>query len=209
MGRRKLITDKKLLEVARNVFLQKGATASTKDIAARAGISEAAIYQRYPTKAGLFLAAMMPPIADVDAIIAAAADKDTPQRGLSAIGHRMLDYFRRLIPVALQLLTHPEIGVEDFLPHYKAAPPQALIDGVTKYLSQLEARGEIRKGDHRATAALLVSAIHSLPLFELLKMHGSSDLGHAVDFFVQSLWLGLQPVKERKIITRRKRWKYA
>jgi AcrR family transcriptional regulator len=198
MGRRKVISDKKLLELAREVFLQEGALGSTKEIAVRAGISEAAIFRRYPTKASLFLAAMMPPVVDVDAIIGAAADSDTPERGLSVIGHRMLEYFRGLIPIALQLLTHPDIGVEDFAPHFKSAPPQALMDGLAKYLSQLEAGGEIRKGNHHATAALFVSAIHSLPLFELLNMHGGSDLGHAVDVFIQSLWLGLQPMKDRK-----------
>ena len=70
MGRPKIIDDDALLAHARVVFLERGAYGSTKDIAKRAGISESAIFQRFPTKAELFLAAMLPPQVDVSAIVA-------------------------------------------------------------------------------------------------------------------------------------------
>ena len=44
MGRRKLVEDDELLAVAREVFVEKGIAASTREIAHRAGISEAVIY---------------------------------------------------------------------------------------------------------------------------------------------------------------------
>jgi AcrR family transcriptional regulator len=52
MGRRKLVEDDELLAVARGVFVEKGIAASTREIARRAGISEAVIYQRHPTNCG-------------------------------------------------------------------------------------------------------------------------------------------------------------
>jgi Bacterial regulatory proteins, tetR family len=60
MGRRKLIEDHDLLAVARDVFVKRGFAASTREIARRAGISEAIIYQRHATKVHLFFAAMVP-----------------------------------------------------------------------------------------------------------------------------------------------------
>ena len=54
MGRPKLIEDEELLSAAREVFVEKGIGASTREIAAKAGISEAVIFQRHDTKADLF-----------------------------------------------------------------------------------------------------------------------------------------------------------
>jgi AcrR family transcriptional regulator len=68
MGRRKLVEDDALLAVAREAFVERGIAARSRDIARRAGISEAVISQRYPTKAHLFFAAMAPPASNVAAL---------------------------------------------------------------------------------------------------------------------------------------------
>jgi AcrR family transcriptional regulator len=79
MGRRKLVEDDALLAVAREAFVERGIAASTRDIARRAGISEAVIYQRHPTKADLFFAAMVPRALNVEDLFSAPAnDLSTP-----------------------------------------------------------------------------------------------------------------------------------
>jgi hypothetical protein len=65
MGRHKLSEDDVLLAVAREAFVERRIVASSRDIARRAGISEAVVYQRHPTKAHLFFAAMVPPASAV------------------------------------------------------------------------------------------------------------------------------------------------
>ena len=74
MERRKLVEDDEFLAVAREVFVEKGIAASTREIAHRAGISEAVIYQRHPTKAHLFFAAMVPPALNVEDLLSITAD---------------------------------------------------------------------------------------------------------------------------------------
>ena len=85
MGRRKRIEDEELLAVARGVFVKQGFAASTREIARRAGISESVIYQRHPTKAHLFFAAMVPPALNVEALLSASAD----DRGVRSASRRL------------------------------------------------------------------------------------------------------------------------
>ena len=101
MGRKKVIDDETLLEHARAVFLERGAFGSTRDIAERAGISEAAIFKRYPTKVGLFLAALMPQQEDVSSVI--ASEVDDTREALVQTGYRLLKHFRKIIPTVMHL----------------------------------------------------------------------------------------------------------
>ena len=95
MGRRKLVEDDELLAVAREAFVEKGIAASTREIARRAGISEAVIYQRHPTKAHLFFAAMVPPASNVEDLLSAPADDLSVLEQLEEIALGMMEYFER------------------------------------------------------------------------------------------------------------------
>jgi AcrR family transcriptional regulator len=48
------IDDATILTAARALFLEKGPGATTKEVAAHAGVSEGLLFQRYKTKADLF-----------------------------------------------------------------------------------------------------------------------------------------------------------
>ncbi len=196
MGRRKIIGDEQLLLHARDVFLKGGASGSTKEIARRAGISEATLFQRFPTKAALFLAAMVPPEVDVEGIVQAPTKRTDPRGALTEIGRRMLAYFRSLIPTVMHLMTNASIGMADVTAHFQRMPEHALAGALATYLRDAEARGKIKVHDPMAAASLLVSAIHSLAVFELMEMHGGQDMEHAVEPFVKALWNGLDPKRQ-------------
>jgi len=193
MGRRKVIEDEQVLRHAREVFLEGGAFGSTKEIARRAGISEATLFQRFPTKAALFLAAMVPPEVDVEGIVHAPTKRADPKGALTEIGGRMLAYFRSLIPTVMHLMTHPSIRMSDVTAHFHETPEQVLAEALSTYLRDAEARGKMHAPNPMATANLLVSAIHSLAVFELMEIHAGQDLEHAIEHFVGALWSGLDP----------------
>jgi len=196
MGRRKIIGDEQLLLCARDVFLKGGASGSTKEIARRAGISEATLFQRFPTKAALFLAAMVPPEVDVEGIVQAPTKRTDPRGALTEIGRRMLAYFRSLIPTVMHLMTNASISMADVTAHFQGMPEHALAGALATYLRDAEARGKVKVHDPMAAASLLVSAIHSLAVFELMEMHGGQDMEHAVEPFVKALWNGLDPKRQ-------------
>lgn len=192
MGRKKVIDDETLLVHARSVFLQRGAFGSTKEIAERAGISEAAIFKRFPTKAELFVAALMPPEVDIASII--ADDIEDPREALVATGLQLLDYFREVIPTAMHLMTNPAISMKDIAGHFGPdSADEKINNALAAFLEQRAARGQLKVDVPMASAGLFTSAVHSLALYEMMELHGGVDMAHAVPHFVEALWSGLAP----------------
>jgi AcrR family transcriptional regulator len=193
MSRPKRIQDEELLRIARTVFVLDGAHGSTREIAQRAGISEAALFKRYPTKAELFLAAMMPPNIDVDALIGIAEAVDDPLESLFVLAERMLDYFREAIPVIRQLTLNPLIDLEAVRRRFGVGPEERLAGAIPGYLARQAARGRLVCPDPGAAALLLIAAVHSLALFELMSLHAPRHGPAAVRGMVRILWRGLAP----------------
>ena len=191
MGRRKRVADADLLAVAREVFVEKGIAVSTREIARRAGISEAVIYQRHPTKAHLFFAAMVPPALNVEDLLAAPERSVVEQ--LEGIALGMMRYFREVVPILLQLVTHPAFDVEQFAQRHPDSPFGRMHLGLLQYLESQRARGRI-VAEHVGPAALtLFAALHSLALLERLGVHGGPFEDAVIRAMVRALWTGLAP----------------
>ncbi|HTX50333.1 MAG TPA: TetR/AcrR family transcriptional regulator [Caulobacteraceae bacterium] len=193
MGRPKRIEDEELLRIARAVFVVDGAHGSTREIAQRAGISEAALFKRYPTKAELFLAAMMPPNVDVDALVAGAEAVEDPLESLVVLAERMLDYFREAIPVIRQLTQNPLIDLESVRRRFGVGPEQRLAAAVPDYFVRQRERGLLACPDPHGSALLLIAAVHSIVLFELMSLHEPRDGPAAIRAIVAAHWNGLRP----------------
>jgi len=201
MARRKTIPDERLLECARAVFVEHGASASTKEIARRAGVAEATLFQRFPTKAALFVAAMVPPAVDVEAVADVTGLEDDPRAALERMAVRMLVEFQARIPVVRRLLEHPEIGLADVTRHLGGRGPQAMVrltGAVAERLRAWQALGAVKPHDALATASLLVSAVHNLVAFEF-PGEKPDTIDAALKTYVRAIWSGIAhnaPVKE-------------
>jgi AcrR family transcriptional regulator len=193
MGRRKRIEDDALLAVAREVFVAKGIAASTREIARRAGISEAVIYQRHPTKAHLFFAAMVPPALNVEDLLAAPAHDRSVVEQLEGIALGMMRYFREVVPILLQLVTHPAFDVEQFAQRHPDSPFGRMHLGLLQYLESQRERGRIVAETVGPAALTLLAALHSLAFLERLGVHGGTFDDALIRAIVRSLWTGLAP----------------
>jgi len=192
MGRPKTTDDQVILEVARRLFSEKGHGISTREIAKEAGISEAVLYQRFASKDALFFTAMRPLEPEVEHILAPdAAALDARQR-LVEVAARMLVYFRGVIPSFLHLLTHPAFDPRTHLQTYHEPPAKKLVHGIAALLEQLAAEGRVDPADPAAAAMLLVSAVHSVAMFEFLGHHAEVDARTAVRPLVDAAWRGLE-----------------
>jgi AcrR family transcriptional regulator len=196
MGRRKRVADDALLAVAREVFVEKGIAASTRDIARRAGISEAVIYQRHPTKAHLFFAAMIPPPLNVEDLFSAPAHDGSVVEQLERIALGMMRYFREVAPILLQLVTHPEFDVEQFAQRHPDAPFSRMQLGLIQYLESQRERGRIVAETVGPAALTLFAALHSLAFLERLGVHGGTFDTAIIRAMVRCLWTGLAPRSE-------------
>jgi AcrR family transcriptional regulator len=196
MGRRKLVEDDELLAVARKAFVEKGLAASTREIARRAGISESVIYQRHPTKAHLFFAAMIPPPLTVENLFSAPANDLSVVEQLERIALGMMRYFREVAPILLQLVTHPEFHPEMFAQRHPDSPFGRMQLGLIQYLESQRECGRIVAENVGSTALTLFAALHSLAFLERLGVHGGKFNDAVIHAMVRSLWTGLAPRSE-------------
>jgi AcrR family transcriptional regulator len=193
MGRKQVITDAELLRVAREVFLEGGAFGSTRDIAARAGISEATLFKRYATKTALFLAAMAPPQPDLEFMFADVRAQKDARKALHLLANRILGYFRMAIPRMLPLITHPAIGLDELLRNFGRSPADVLSDAVAAYFTELKRAGRAAPENPMATAGLMIAALHSVALFEIMGIHGGEVPDQAVRAMLNAMWNGMKP----------------
>jgi AcrR family transcriptional regulator len=191
MGRKKTISDADLLEAARGAFVELGFGASTKEIARRAGISEGVIFQRFATKADLFFAAMIPPAADLDALL--HHPRLEGRALLEKITFAMIEYFRATLPVLLPLMSHPAFEFEEFAKSHPDSPMLGLRRQLVEFFAREQAAGRIGAVNPGAAALLVWSTAHSIPFFERLGEHGGQFSSEIVKATVRCIWDGLAP----------------
>lgn len=192
MPRNKTITDDEILVVARSLFLKEGAIASTRDIAKKAGISEAVIYQRFGTKEDLFFAAMKLPKAQLDLIFDIQPGKGGVVENLEYMSMQIIDYFREVMPIFLTLINHPSFNMQIFLARH-SVPAVQLSEKLTDYLIAESKLGRVRKDKIAVAVNVLLSHLHNIALYESIGAPKSTQIHHAVADAIAVLWEGLTP----------------
>jgi AcrR family transcriptional regulator len=109
-GRPPVISDEKILDTARDVFLEHGIRATTAEVAVRARISEGTIFHRFKSKDALFRAAMRfdpeqaPQV--VEALLPRVGTEDL-RGSLIDLGKRLLELGRVILPVMMMSWSNP------------------------------------------------------------------------------------------------------
>jgi AcrR family transcriptional regulator len=108
MSRPVVITEGQILDAARGVFLERGISATTAEVARRAGIAEGSIFKRFKTKIDLFRAAMQPTMDDPSwlNLLAAQAGTDLRQT-LVTVGLEAIEFYRQVIPLHMMTWSNP------------------------------------------------------------------------------------------------------
>ena len=191
MGRKKTIQDEELLARARDVFVERGFAGTTREIARRAGVSEALLFQRYATKGDLFFAAMALPAVDLHSLFEATGLD--PRDHLAAITAAMVDYFRDSMPVLLPLLSHPGFEFEAFARRHPDSPLTSLRSGLVAFFARARAAGQISDMDPGAAALLVFALAESTAFFERMGAHGGRMPDAILERAIEALWRGLAP----------------
>lgn len=192
MGRPPLVSREEIIAAARDVFVKEGLGASIRDVAAVAGISEAAIFKRFSTKAALIVAAMAPPIPDVGTILAPLDGTDL-RAGLAATMTNIVAFFRDMLPVTLPIAMQPDVGLATYVEEVGDNPAVALNAALAARLAALINAGRLRRLQPFAVAGLLVATAHSLALFEIMGIHGGRSPPEVVRNMADAIWFGIEP----------------
>src|SRR5262245_49970097 len=189
MGRPKTITDDEVLRIARNIFRAQGHTATTREIAQAAGISEAILYQRFGSKDELFFTAMHPRGPDLEQLLGPRDPSEDALAYLHAVVLRLGEHFAEVIPLALHVMMHPSVDLARLAQAHPGGPA-VLVEGLAERLAALARRGDIAMPSAALTARLLVSLAHD---WALRRMHGTSTRDvRELKQMVDVVWEGLR-----------------
>jgi AcrR family transcriptional regulator len=196
LPRPRRVTDEALLEAARAAFVVHGFGASTRAIARAAGVSEALLFQRHGTKVDLFFAAMVPPpfVPPAPAQGARSLEQD-----LGTLALEVLAYFREVMPILVQLVTHPDFQVEELARRAGSSPLGGLHEVVLARLQAWRRTGGVKASPRavRAAAFGLVASLHSVALLERMGVHGGAVPDRVITELCSVLAAGLAAKKGR------------
>lgn len=191
MGRKKTVSDAAVLRAARDVFRERGHTATTREIAGAIGISEAILYQRFSSKDELFFAAMCPNSLDVEELLGSEDPPKDAYAYLRAVVVRLGKHFSDVIPLALHVMTHPSFN-HSLLARAHAGLAE-LQKGLADRLASLAQRELIVTSAESATAQLIVSLAHDWALgnasAHVAKPRGVRELKEMFDV----VWEAIRP----------------
>lgn len=184
MARPQGITDEEVLAAARAVFLAKGISATVEEVAERCHVGVATIFRRFPTKAGLFTAAMtVSNDAEWARFLERRAEPGrrlTGRESLLDLAQVMLDFSKKMVPLFMMKMSNPSVGDRE-----NAIKRSTWILGaVGELFSQEMAAGRMLEMDPRVAARVWIGAIRQLAMFETL---GGSVDGLSHDDFLEGL----------------------
>ena len=200
MGRPKTIEDHELLEVARRVFRQHGHTATTRDVAKAAGISQAVLYQRFKTKDDLFYAALTQHAADLAALLDIDASLE-PRAYLAVFGARVKDHFIRVMPTILSFAAHPRYGKEMMGKVHQLNRVGDILPILRLRLQGWQQAGRVKPTDPPAFLFAFIHALNSMAMVEVLSGQASTPTKpEEMQPMVNLFWDGLAPTEAPKSV---------
>ena len=198
MARPSTIKDETILDAAREVFLSRGAQATTAEVAERAGVSEGTLFNRFKTKDELFRAAMLSHGARIPwvATLEDRVGKGKVRDHMIDLGLQIVEFFRVLMP--FMMMSWSNKGSQD-LPAVmlvKDPPPAVAMRKVTAYFEAEGQAGRIRKTNPEILARAFIGGLQSYVFFEML-LKGRDPSPLSAEEFVRGhvnlLWAGIAP----------------
>lgn len=209
MARPPKITNENILSVARQVFLEQGLGASTLVIAERAGISEASIFKRFPTKQALFLAAMgINDEPDWVSVLINQMPTANIRSELTEICQQMLAFYQEFLPrilflprVLMTLAKGKLPNPPPFLP-----PPIRHRQLLAGFLERAIDKGYLRRScDPLTVSSMIIGGLTSYVLAhtvfdkvqsdEALPQYPPLDPDMFAQNLIETLWAGIAPDK--------------
>jgi len=196
MARPRTVSDEEMLSAARAVFLEHGGGASTKAIAERLGVSQAALFKRFGTKKDLMIAALAPPaVPPFVPILEGGPDPDRPMdEQLGELARVMASFFTEMVPCVMVLNTSG-MDPRAILEAHDVPPPVRAQRAVAAWVRQAIDLGLARDCDPDAVAFAVLGVLHLRAFFSTLTRQPptEAELTAHVERAIDVLWRGIAP----------------
>ncbi|HEX2568950.1 MAG TPA: TetR/AcrR family transcriptional regulator [Polyangia bacterium] len=194
MARPPTIKDAQILQAAREVFLEKGITATTAEVARRAGVAEGSLFNRFKTKHDLFRAAMRDQMEEppwLETLDRRAGQGDVRET-LLAVGQEIVQFYRRLMPLMMMSWSNPKAG----LPELQHDAPLRAMRRVSAFFGAEMQAGRLRRHDPEILARSFLGGLSNYVFFEIL-LNAQKEMPMPLDTFLRGLvdllWSGVAP----------------
>lgn len=199
MTRPRTISDDEILQTAREVFLEKGPSATTAEIARCAGISEGIIFRRFSTKQALFLAAIgVKGKEDWSEGFPELAGTGEVRPNMVRLVVAMIEFFRELVPRVMVMHQSGMQRPPAAFFHGPDSPVRRNLQRVMDYLEAEHERGRIRCADAELVARILSASCWNYAFHEAIEaqIFTPVDADGFAEQLVETLWAGLAPGEE-------------
>jgi AcrR family transcriptional regulator len=171
MGRRPRVSREQVLRASREVFAERGYEGTTlTSIAARVGLSPAAVLRHAPTKEALFREALA--AGEVEAalpsdFLAGLSDDADPAAALARLARTLVPFIERKMGENIARFFKARNEMEartvrlPFDPRRKSSPPARVLSALEAYFRRARSAGRLRLSDPRAAALAFLGAIQS------------------------------------------------
>jgi AcrR family transcriptional regulator len=170
-GRPPVISNERLLEVAREVFLELGIRATTLEVATRAGVAEGTIFHRFKSKEELFRAAMQ---FDPDQALAFVeglpgyAGKGELRATLVRFAEEFLELGRVAVPVMMMSWSNPESQLCGPFTDERSQRFRRVVRAISAFFEAEMDAGRLRRRNPEVLARMLLGSLHHYCVSELV-----------------------------------------
>jgi AcrR family transcriptional regulator len=158
-----VISNERLLEVAREVFLEFGIRATTLEVAARAGIAEGTIFHRFKSKEELFRAATQfdpdEALAFVERLPGLAGTGEL-RPVLVRFAEQFLEIGRIAVPVMMMAWSNPEVELCGARLLERTERFRRVVRAMAAFFEAEMAAGRLARRDPEVLARMLLGSLH-------------------------------------------------
>ncbi|GBF05883.1 TetR family transcriptional regulator [Deinococcus aerius] len=197
MARPRSITDEQIVTAAREAFLEQGFSATTLEIARRAGVSEGTLFKRFATKEDLFEEAVgLRDYAVWRDELAGMVGVGQVRRNLERSALRFLETAERIVPNLMLIFSRGHAPAHNPMLERLGNPIRHDADALAAYLRAEVALGRVRPVDADVAALTLMGTLTHYVHRELMTPEPGReplDAGRFVRGLLDLLWPGLEP----------------
>lgn len=195
MARPSTVSTEKILEVALELFLEKGFDVPTAEIARAAGISEGSIFKRFPTKQELFVAAMGSGLPAWTEAIPKLGEEQPVAENLRQIMMLGISAFEKAMPRMMLLWSQRNAPSPVELHSQPNSMPRRVLEGLTKYFEIENERGRLRCQSPEIAARLIMGSVANYVFVRMIgiQVRAPMDLETYVTEVIETLMNGMRP----------------
>lgn len=195
-GRPRTFTDDELLDTARRCFLEHGPAVSTSTIAEDLGVSQAALFKRFPTKQELMVRALTPRKMPTWVETAMAGPDDRPVRAQLLELAGGIDRFLQQLMPCIAVLSSAGLAHEDMFAGFPVPPPVLAHRALRGWFDALIEAGRIRAVSSAALATAFLGGMQGRRLLQHALGPRAPESGpDYLDNLVDLFWSGIDPAR--------------